>query len=379
MCVLERSEHLMSGTNSSLRVGVIGGTRLPGNVKTFLRNVRDLLEPHPVDFEFDLLLREASTVGLSGFQPVDTGIEGTSRAIRTLQTLTTATTKYARSRPIDVLFQVTKFPLHGFAATVAGKRTDTPVITRFAGDNFREHVLSDGVGERTRTFALNNIVGYVPTKFSDATIVLGPHGKSEIRQRNGSQTIHEIPQPVDFDRFDPVSDRERATLRNELGIEDETRVVLTVGRLSERKGMADLIDAANSLADRTIDLRWYVAGDGPFREKLLATPLVEPIGRIPHEQMPDYYRVADVVVHPSHIEGLPNVLLEAAACGTPTVSRRVGDAETVASKTYTDTSQLPDLMLENHEAAELGERFAADTLRKAYAKALVATATNSRP
>lgn len=359
--------------SDSVRVGVLGGTRIPGNVAAFLRNVRNLLEAHPVNFEFDVLIRDGAG-SVEGYTPVDPGIADTDRALETISTLTQATTSYAKANPPDVLFQVTKFPAHGFAATVAGRRTGTPVVARFAGDNFREHLFSDGAADRARTYVLNNLAGQVPARFSDRVIVLGPHGRAEVDRRRRRDGILEIPQPVDFDRFHPVDASERAALRKELGMPDGARVLLTVGRLSERKGMADLVVAARTLHSRDVAVRWFVVGEGPLREALADVPLVEPIGRVPHDRVSDYYRAADLLVHPSHIEGLPNVLLEAAACGIPTLSRTVGDAATVASTTYNDPWQLPDLVLKDHEPVDLGEQFDPETLRRAYADVLLEAA-----
>jgi len=358
--------------SDTLRVGVVGGVRLPGNVETFLTNVRELLEDHPTAFDFDLLL-SADVDAPDEYTAVDLGIERDGRAVRHLRTLTAAITRYARTTPVDVLFQVTKFPLHGCATAVAGRRTGTPVLARYAGDNFREHRLSSGF-ERTKVFGLNNVIGRVSVHLADRIVVLGPHGRTAIRHRTRRTPVVEVPQPVDRERFAPVSPERERGLTRDLGFPTDRRCFLTVGRLTRRKGVPDVVETAERLHDRGVAFRWYVVGTGPLRDRLAATPGVESVGRVPHDTMPDYYRAADLLVHPSFIEGLPNVLLEAASVGLPSVARAVGDCSLAASATFTDADRLPDLLVADHQPVDLGERFTPERLREQYARALAETA-----
>jgi glycosyltransferase involved in cell wall biosynthesis len=53
-------------------------------------------------------------------------------------------------------------------------------------------------------------------------------------------------------------------------------------------------------------------------------------GYVPHADLPDWYRAANLTVLPSRSEGVPNVLLESIACGTPFVASRVGGIPEVA-------------------------------------------------
>lgn len=355
-----------------LRVGVVGGTQLPGNVRTLLTNVGQLLSDHPVTFNLELVLRDGIEPP-PGFATVDPGLANPNRALGVLRTLTTGLISYAKRTTVDVLFQVTKFPLHGCAATIAGRRTGTPVVTRLAGDNFREFRYSAGL-KKARTFGLNNGLGRVPVHWSDRVIVLGPHGRSEITKRNSDIPVSEVPQPVARDRFYPVSPAKERELATAVGFPTDKRVFLTVGRLTRRKGMKTVIEAAEQLSTNGVSFRWYIIGEGPMRNQLATTSGVKPLGRVEFDVMADHYRAADLVVHPSLIEGLPNVLLEAAACGTPTVARAVGDSRLVAATTFDADAELPALLTTNHDPVHLGERFDPANLQQQYADVLVKTA-----
>jgi glycosyltransferase involved in cell wall biosynthesis len=182
---------------------------------------------------------------------------------------------------------------------------------------------------------------------------------------------------VDRDRFSPVSADRQAAARDALGVGPDTRVLLTVGRVSRRKGAATVARTARVLARGGERCRWIVVGDGPAREGLADAPLVESVGRVAHNRMADYYHAADLLVHPSLIEGLPNVLLEAAACGTPSLARDVGDCAVAASRTFdkdADPTRIASLASAEYDPASLGPRFDPAKLRAAYADALVAAA-----
>ena len=112
--------------------------------------------------------------------------------------------------------------------------------------------------------------------------------------------------------------------------------ILAVGRMVPKKGFDVLLHALRRLRTRCAVL-CEIAGDGPLRAALeaLARRLdlgdcVSFAGWLPHADMPERYHGADLLAVPSvrardgDVDGLPNVAVEALACGTPVVAGAVG-------------------------------------------------------
>lgn len=113
------------------------------------------------------------------------------------------------------------------------------------------------------------------------------------------------------------------------------QVILSVGRLVERKGIDKVIEAMPLVLERCPNAIYVVVGEGPYREKLEQLAYEKGVsdkvlfaGRVP--DIRPFYRICDVFVLPTRegrkgdIEGLGLVYLEAAACGKPVVASLVG-------------------------------------------------------
>jgi len=132
---------------------------------------------------------------------------------------------------------------------------------------------------------------------------------------------------VDVARFAPTQQRiwRAAELRRQFGIPADAPVALFVGRLTCDKGIAELIEAFLQLENRIPNLRLLLVGsfeDGDplpedIRKRLETHDRVILAG--PVNDTAPYYAMADVLVLPSHREGLPTVVLEAHAAGKPVI------------------------------------------------------------
>jgi D-inositol-3-phosphate glycosyltransferase len=132
---------------------------------------------------------------------------------------------------------------------------------------------------------------------------------------------------------------------------DGRRVVLYVGRFDPIKGVDRLIEAVALLRDE-IPLKLILVGGGgqeapedrALRTLCSALSLDGAVafeGRKTHNDLPDYYRGADMLVLPSHYESFGLVVLEALACGTPVLATRVGVVEEIVENGVNGWS-IPD-------------------------------------
>jgi glycosyltransferase involved in cell wall biosynthesis len=124
---------------------------------------------------------------------------------------------------------------------------------------------------------------------------------------------------IDFNRFSPTT-----------SIAFRRQMVGFVGRLDKEKGILNLIHAIPMVLDK-VPAEFVICGDGSLRRDVIdflssreLLPNVRIEGWINHEVLPRYFNEFRLLVLPSYTEGLPNVALEAMACGTPVLMTKVG-------------------------------------------------------
>jgi glycosyltransferase involved in cell wall biosynthesis len=141
---------------------------------------------------------------------------------------------------------------------------------------------------------------------------------------------------VDLDRFRARGSRAEA--RKNLGFWNDTPVVGIVARLTREKGYPEFLQAAAVVREQCPSTRFLSIGPsdaadlGEFRElasQLGISRAVEFLGM--RVDVPTLYEAMDIVVLPSHREGMPTTLMEAAAMGRPVVATDIRGCRDVVS------------------------------------------------
>lgn len=136
---------------------------------------------------------------------------------------------------------------------------------------------------------------------ADAVIVVAEHMKAFLPRGVGA---HVVPSGLDLAHFRPMP---QAESRRQLGLPQDRRLVLFVGRPDKPRKRGDLAREAVEIVNRTLPTELVVAW------------------HVPHAQMPLYVNACDTLICTSLQEGSPNVVKEALACDVPVVSVAVGD------------------------------------------------------
>lgn len=209
-------------------------------------------------------------------------------------------TKWIRSRhgEVDVVHALQSFaPLQ--AATMGVLGTKIPVFcSPMNGD--RELIWMTGPKGIFKRILYRRVNAWI-AKSEPIAVALEKFGKPLFR----------IPNGVDSDQFAPTKR------------EDGRRRALFVGRMLRPKRVDVLLAAWRELKP---DMDLWLAGDGPLLEEWKGlgdgTEGVQFLGL--RSDVPDLLKSSDYLVFPSDSEGMPNALLEAMACGLPSVASAVG-------------------------------------------------------
>jgi len=153
--------------------------------------------------------------------------------------------------------------------------------------------------------------------------------------------IEIIPPGVDTNRFYPIPVDEAKEF---IGIPENEKMILFVGRIEPLKGVDTLIKAISQLQQADILSRcphylYIIGGDADsgqekmneemhrlqdLRIKLGVGDLVIFLGKRDQDSLQYYYSAAEMLVMPSHYESFGMVALESMACGTPVIATQVG-------------------------------------------------------
>jgi teichuronic acid biosynthesis glycosyltransferase TuaC len=162
----------------------------------------------------------------------------------------------------------------------------------------------------------------------DGTLACGQSVADRIKAVTGKNPLC-VYGVLDLEQFSPVPDKIPA--RKELNLPLDETIALYAGYLTKRKGVYELLEAIYKVQKKCPDILLVICGAGSeettlkrlIREKGMEHT-VRMAGEIEPERMNKWMQASDLFVLASHTEGMPNVVMEAMACGLPVVATAVG-------------------------------------------------------
>lgn len=139
---------------------------------------------------------------------------------------------------------------------------------------------------------------------------------------------------IDTSRFYKVEKEKVDTIKNELGIASDKKVILFVHKFSPvRKSKLYVSNFIKQFYNEDLlqNYLFYFIGDGKDKEDIENEvkamgyhDKVFFLGSLPNAEVHRFYQIADIFINPTHAEGFPRVLIEAMACGLPIVTTNAG-------------------------------------------------------
>jgi len=222
------------------------------------------------------------------------------------------------------------FALYALVPLLSRRLRALPTVVHFQGPWADENV-AQGDGSVLRGSLRRTLERAVYRRAARVVVLSSAFRRLLVeRYRVSPWRVRVEPPGVDLERF---SHGDRESARERLGVDACPFVAACVRRLVPRMGLDVLIDAwAQALPELPPQAQLLVAGEGPLCRELEQRVVrhglqdsVRLLGRVDDDALVDLYRAADVGIVPTRsFEGFGLVVIEAAACGTPTIVTRAG-------------------------------------------------------
>lgn len=238
-----------------------------------------------------------------------------------------------RDRPAIVHTHAAKGGTLGRLATLLAfpRRRGRPVIVH----TFHGHSLTGYFSGRTAAFY--RLVERLLAPCTDVLVAVSEEVKQDLVEIGvaPASKFRVVPLGFDLTPFTDDANREaeRASIRREWGVPEDTAVVTLIARLVPIKRVDRFLDAANRLSART-GVRFVIVGDGDLRDQLTGSDAARALGDqvvwtgFRRDVAPICF-ASDVVVLSSDNEGTPVSLIEAQAAAVPVVATDVGGVRSV--------------------------------------------------
>ena len=230
---------------------------------------------------------------------------------------------------LDVIHSQTEFAIGTFARLFA-KQYNIPIVhTYHTMYEDYVHYITKGHFDKSS----KKLVEYLTKFYCDKTIneLIVPTKKAYDlfkKKYNVERNIHIIPTGIEVERFykEKIDPKKINKLKKQYNINKRDFIAIFVGRIAEEKNIPFLINITAELKTKKPNFKLLIVGDGPDKEnyeKLVKNKNCEKniifTGKIPWDEIPLYYQVADIFISASQSETQGLTIIEAMAASLPTL------------------------------------------------------------
>ncbi len=182
-------------------------------------------------------------------------------------------------------------------------------------------------------------------KFSSGAFVISEEAKDVLRWKSFTGPVMRLPHSLNHERFKELNAEEKKNVREQFFLPQNAFLCGYFGRLTEEKGIQDLLDCAEKLISHSNypQLGFVFVGNGPLLEKIqtMAQRFPQKLfvhTAVPHHHVHTLIGGMDVTLLPSRTtkkwkEQFGRVIIESAACGVPVIGSDSGEIPSLISAT----------------------------------------------
>lgn len=234
---------------------------------------------------------------------------------------------------LDIVHTQSEFSLGHFGKIIS-RKFDIPFIHTYhtMWEDYIHYIMPIKGGRKIYSKRL--VRTYSRNFARKAECIITPSKKTEkylkYKCKIKNKPIFIIPTGIDTKAFNKenFTDEQRNSLKLKLNIKKDDKVILFLGRMGEEKSIDVILKSIAPLLEKSDNIKFLLVGDGPSKEPLeqLTKDLslenkVIFTGKVPWNEVPKYYNIADVFVNASLTETQGLTFLEAMAAGVPVIAR----------------------------------------------------------
>lgn len=238
--------------------------------------------------------------------------------------------KIIKSWNLDVIHTHTEFGIGTFARLIS-KQYNIPLVHTYH-TMYEDYVyyITKGYFDGPSKKLVEYLTLFLCDKTIDELIVPTQKTCDLFKEKyKVKRDVHIIPTGIDVTRFykENVSKDDVVNLKNELGIKKDDFTILYVGRIAKEKSINFLIENLCSILKKSPKSKMVIVGDGPdmkelmeLTDKLKLNKNIIFTGKVPWNEIPKYYQMADLFVTASTTETQGLTVIEAMAASKPVVA-----------------------------------------------------------